>query len=240
MPADEHQSRSCVLSWHSFLARLVRRFAHRSPSMDSMGALGPVFCALLATCVLLGLACGDSVEADGAIPYFSLSNGTLSADRAEPELPPPLQTGGQTPAQRRRALVLAAAGDAAQWPRRAMLHMVWVRSQGEEDAMLVILAPTSASPSHCLRLCRWLANATCGQPAFDLALIYFGASPFFGCSVCVRVWHARGAKWNLVYQAVQAEESWRLVSGHAGVLVGGSQAWRCWEPWLPMCRRLTR
>lgn len=244
MPTDEHQSRSCVLSWHSFLAALFGASLIDLPQWTAWGRWG------LCSVPISQLVC--SLGSRAAILGRRTARSHIFRSQMERCRQIEQSQSCRHPCRRAGRPL---CNDAAHWCwlRLAMRRngpgercCIWsgsVRKGKEEDAILVILAPTSASPSHYLRLCRWLANATCGQPAFDLALIYFGASPFFGCSACVRVWHARGAKWNLVYQALQAEESWRLVSGHAGVLVGGCQTSRMahsWWPWLPMSRLLKR
>jgi hypothetical protein len=43
-------------------------------------------------------------------------------------------------------------------------------------------------------------------------VIYYGSNPFYTCEECIKVWHAKGPKWRLIYQLLTSETAWNLVS----------------------------
>lgn len=76
------------------------------------------------------------------------------------------------------------------------------------------LHPIHTSLATCCRLLSDPASAL-----YDLAAIYYGASPSFSCAACARTWARRGLKWQLVRALTLSPEWEELAAGYQYIML---------------------
>lgn len=76
------------------------------------------------------------------------------------------------------------------------------------------LHPIHTSLATCCRLLSDPASAL-----YDLAVIYYGASPSFSCAACAHTWARRGLKWQLVRALAFSPEWEALAAGYQYIML---------------------